>query len=83
MIYNILANSIRDTGFYVKFEPDRHVWAAILDKLAGLTKKFFRHFVDNSYTQKVTEAFPEIPSCYRAAVKRSAWGVILPPPLVT
>ena len=82
MIYNILAKRIRDSGFHVKFEPDRHVWAAILEKWAGLDKKFFCHFVDISYTGKVTKAFPEIPSGFGVEGERSAWGVILPP-LVT
>jgi len=42
--------------------------------VGGAKAKIFRHFVDNSYTNKVTKAFPEIPSGYGAAAKRSAWG---------
>ena len=42
--------------------------------VGGAKAKHFRHFVDNSYTSKVTGAFPQIPSDYEAAAKRSAWG---------
>ena len=37
MIYNILAKNIRDIGFYVKFPPNIHVSAAILNDLTRLT----------------------------------------------
>jgi hypothetical protein len=47
--------------------------------VGGAKRKFFCRFVDNSYTDKVTKAFPRIPIGYDAAAKRSAWGVILPP----
>jgi hypothetical protein len=48
-------------------------------ELVGEAKpKCFRCFVDNSYTDKATKAFPRILVGYDAAAKRVAWGVILP-----
>ena len=74
MICCFLAKIIRDAEFNVKFPPNIPVSAASLDLWARLKKKFFHPLVDNSYSGKVTKAFPEIPSGYGAAVKRSAWG---------
>ena len=39
------------------------------------------HFVAQPYLGKVAKAFRLVPSGLEMAAKRSAWGVILPPPL--
>jgi len=79
MIWQDIQELTKYTGFYVKFRPNIRVSAAILDLWKGLLKKNFRHFVDKSYTDNVTKAFPEIPSGYGAAVNRSAWGYFTSP----
>jgi hypothetical protein len=63
----------------VKFQPNIHVPAAIMDLWEGLRVKFFHHFVRNSYIEKVTEAFTEIPNSYRAAAKMLNLGYFITP----
>jgi hypothetical protein len=58
----------------MKFQRNFRVSAAILDWWAGPKQKFLRNFVDNSYIDKVTKAFSQIPIGYDAAAKRSTWG---------
>jgi hypothetical protein len=79
MIRNILAKYTMNTELLLKFQSNFRVSAAILDWWAGPKQKLFRSFVDNSNTDKVTEAFSQIPIAYDAAVKNRP-GVILPPP---
>jgi hypothetical protein len=47
---------------------------------AELKQEFFRHLVVNSYTDKVTKAFPKIPIGYDAAAKKLASGDFTPFP---
>jgi hypothetical protein len=70
----------KDTGFAWNSGRMSMFPAAILDSRVRVEQNFFHHFVGDSYTGKVTKAFPLIPSGYGAAAERSAWGVILPPP---
>ena len=66
-----------NTELYVKFQTNFQVSAAIFDW--GWAKaKIFSPFVGNSYTNKVTKAFPEIPSDYEAAAKRLPGGNFTP-----
>jgi hypothetical protein len=53
--------------------------AAILEKRQEIFGKNFHRFVAQPYLGKVTKALPYIPSGYGAALKKPAWGVILPP----
>ena len=78
MIRNSLAKYTMNTEFSVKFQTNNHASAAILDWWVRLKQTFFRHFVYNSHTSKVTKAFAQIPSGYELAAKRSAWGNFTP-----
>ena len=53
--------------------------AAILVFQVGVELRKMCHFVAPSYLGKVTKAFLLTPSGLEMAVKRSVWGVILPP----
>jgi hypothetical protein len=74
MIRYISAKCTMNTEFQVKFQTNFHVSAAILDRWAGLKPTFVGYLSDNSYIDKVSKAFPQLPIGCDAAAKRSAWG---------
>ena len=55
--------------------------ATMVDIRQVTGNKILHHFVAQTYLGKVTEAFESIPKGYKMAMKRSVWGVILPPRL--
>jgi len=82
MCYHLVLNW-RHTTCNTLFTNCIRFWAAILAIWLAIDLFYFHYLVALSYSGKVTEVFPLIPSGYEMASKIVAWGVLYPPPIST